>query len=38
MKVQKRFIYGEKRKTWHSGKRTQMPVSVTESLAVTDKG
>ena len=28
----------KKRKTWNSGKRTQMPVPVTEGLAVTDKG
>ena len=28
----------QKRKVWNRGKRTQMPVTVTEGLAVTDKG
>ena len=37
MKVRKRFVYGEKRKAWYSGKLTQMPVSVTEGLGVTDE-
>ena len=37
-KVQKIFIYGKKRKAWNRGKRTQMPVTVTEGLAGTDKG
>ena len=37
IKVQKRFIYGEKRKAWNRGKQTQMPVTVTEGLAATDK-
>ena len=34
-KVQKRSIYGKKKKAW---KRTQMPFTLTEGLAVTDKG
>ena len=37
-KVQKRFIYGEKRKAWNRGKRTQMPVTVTEGLAAANEG
>ena len=36
-KAQKRFIYWEKRKAWNREKRTQMPVTVTEGLAATDK-
>ena len=28
----------KKRKAWNRGKRTQMPVTVTEGLTVTDKG
>ena len=36
MKVQKRFMYGEKSKAWNREKRTQVPV--TEGLAVTGKG
>ena len=31
-KLQKRFIYGQKRKVWNRGKRTQMPVTITEEL------
>ena len=37
-KIQKRFIYGEKRKAWNRGKRTQMPFTLTEGLAAADKG
>ena len=37
-KIQKRFIYGEKRKAWNRGKRTQMPFTLTEARAATDKG
>ena len=37
-KIQKIFIYGEKRKAWNIGKRTQMPFTLTEALAATDKG
>ena len=37
MKVQKRFIYGKKRKAWNRGKPTQMSVTITESLAAIDK-
>ena len=28
----------KKRKAWNRGKQTKMPVTVTEALAVTDKG
>ena len=28
----------KKMKAWNRGKRTQMPVTVTEGLAATDKG
>ena len=28
----------KKRKAWNRGKRTQMPVTITEGLAATDKG
>ena len=28
----------KKRKAWNRGKRTQMPVTVTEGLAATDNG
>ena len=34
---QKNSFTEEKRKVWNSGKRTQMPVTVTEGLAATDK-
>ena len=27
-----------KREAWNSGKQTQMPVTITEGLAVTDRG
>ena len=37
-KVQKRFNYGTKKETMERGKRTQMPVTVTEGLGVTDRG
>ena len=37
-RAQKRFIYGEKRKAWNIGERTQMPVTITEGLGATDKG
>ena len=35
-KVEKIHLRRKKRKAWNRGKRTQMPVSVTEDLATTD--
>ena len=37
-KYKKDSITEQKRKAWNRGKRTQMPVTVTEGLAVTGKG
>ena len=37
-KYKKDSFIGKKRKVWNRGKRTEMPVSVTEGLAATDKG
>ena len=37
-KYKKDPITEQKRKVWNRGKRTQMPVTVTEGLVVTDKG
>ena len=37
-KYKKDSFTEKKRKAWNSGKQTQMPVTVTEGLAVTDKG
>ena len=35
----KKVLYTEKKsKAWNRRKRTQMPVTLTEGLAVTDKG
>ena len=30
-------LQGKKRETWNRGKRTQIPVTVTEDLVATDK-
>ena len=37
-KCKKDSFKEKKRKAWNRGKRAQMPVIVTEGLAVTDKG
>ena len=37
-KYKKDSITEQKRKAWNRGKGTQMPVTVTEGLAVIDKG
>ena len=37
-KHKKIFIHGEKKKVWNKEKRTQMPITLTEGLAATDKG
>ena len=37
-KYKKDSFMKKNRKAWNSGKRTQMPVTVTEGLEVTDKG
>ena len=37
-KYKKDSFTEKKRKAWNRGKRTQMPVTVTEGLAGTDKG
>ena len=37
-KCEKDSFTGKKRKAWNRGKRTEMPVTVTEGLAATDKG
>ena len=36
--TRKIHLRGKKRKAWNRGKRTQMPVTMTEGLAATDKG
>ena len=38
LKYKKGSFTEKKGKTWNSGERTQMPVTVTKGLAVTDKG
>ena len=38
IKVQKRFIYREKRKAWNRGKQNPMQFTLTEGLEMTDKG
>ena len=35
--TKKIHLRGKKRKAWNRGKRTQMPVTMTEGLAATDK-
>ena len=37
-KEQNKSFTEKKRKAWNRGKRTQMPVTITEGLAATDKG
>ena len=37
-KYKKDSFTGKKRNAWNREKRTKMPVTVTESLAATDKG
>ena len=37
-KYKKDSFIGKKRKAWNRGKRTQIPVTITEHLAATDKG
>ena len=37
-KYKKDSITKQKRKAWNRGKQTQVPVTVTEGLAVTGKG
>ena len=37
-KQKKDSFTDKKRKAWNKGKRTQMPFTVTEDLAATDKG
>ena len=37
-KYKKDSITEQKRKPWNRGKRTQMPVTVTEGVGVTDRG
>ena len=37
-KYKKDSITEQKRKAWNRRKRTQMPITVTEGLSVTDKG
>ena len=37
-KYKKYSFTGKKKKAWNRGKRTQMPFTLTEALAATDKG
>ena len=38
LKYKKGSFTGKKSKTWNSGERSQMPVTVTKGLAVNDQG
>ena len=38
LKYKKGSFTEKKRKKWNSGERTQMPVTATKGLAVTDEG